>query len=270
MSFLQVQGLAKRFGESSVFEAVDFAIEKGEFVCVIGHSGCGKTTILNILAGLDVASEGVVVMDGREVAGPSLDRGVVFQGHALMPWLSVMKNVAFAVRSRWPEWNRVQVQVHSQKFIDMVGLTGAEHKKPSELSGGMKQRVGIARAFAIQPKMLLLDEPFGALDALTRGTIQDELLRICGATHQTVFMITHDVDEALLLADRILLMSTGPGARIAEIVDNPLSKPRVRQGMHHDQGYYRTRNHLVDFLVNRSKTCQLEEYRNETRRRRRN
>ena len=170
--------------------------------------------------------EGVVVMDGREVAGPSLDRGVVFQGHALMPWLSVMRNVAFAVRSRWPDWNRVQVQVHSQKFIDMVGLTGAEHKKPAELSGGMKQRVGIARAFAIQPKMLLLDEPFGALDALTRGMIQDELVRICAATQQTVFMITHDVDEAILLADRILLMSNGPGACIAEIVDNTLPEPR--------------------------------------------
>jgi nitrate/nitrite transport system ATP-binding protein len=269
MSFLQVQGLAKRFGASSVFEGVDFSIEKGEFVCVVGHSGCGKTTILNILAGLDSASAGTVIMDNREVAGPSLDRGVVFQGHALMPWLSVMKNVAFAVRSRWPAWNRVQVQVHSQKFIDMVGLTGAEHKKPSELSGGMKQRVGIARAFAIQPKMLLLDEPFGALDALTRGNIQDELVSICAATHQTVFMITHDVDEALLLADRILLMSTGPGARIAEIVDNPLPKPRARHEIHHDQRYYRTRNHLVDFLVNRSKTYQLEEYRNETRLRRR-
>ena len=270
MAFLQVQGLARRFGTSNVFEGVDFAVDKGEFVCIIGHSGCGKTTILNILAGLDSASEGVVLMDNREVAGPSLDRGVVFQGHALMPWLSVMRNVAFAVRSRWPGWNRGQVQEHSQKFIDMVGLTGAEHKKPAELSGGMKQRVGIARAFAIQPKMLLLDEPFGALDALTRGNIQDELLRICAATHQTVFMITHDVDEALLLADRILLMSNGPGARIAEIVDNPLPKPRERHHVHHDPRYYRTRNHLVDFLVNRSKTYQLEEYRNETRRRRRN
>ena len=273
MSYLQVQGLAKRYagkgGGSCIFEGVDFAVEKGEFVCIIGHSGCGKTTILNILAGLDAASAGAVIMDNREVAGPSLDRGVVFQGHALMPWLSVMRNVAFAVRSRWPGWKRAQVQLHSQKFIDMVGLTGAEHKKPCELSGGMKQRVGIARAFAIQPKMLLLDEPFGALDALTRGNIQDELVRICAATQQTVFMITHDVDEALLLADRILLMSNGPGARIAEIVDNPLPKPRERQQVHHDPRYYRTRNHLVDFLVNRSKTYQLEEYRHEARRRRR-
>ena len=173
MSFLQVQGLAKRFGTSCVFENVDFAVDKGEFVCVIGHSGCGKTTILNILAGLDSATLGEVVMDGREVAGPSLDRGVVFQGHALMPWLTVLGNIAFGVRSRWPDWSRERVREHCQKYIDLVHLTGNEAKRPSALSGGMKQRVGIARAFAIQPKMLLLDEPFGALDALTRGAIQD-------------------------------------------------------------------------------------------------
>jgi len=257
MAFLEVQGLAKTFparGETAaVFENVDFAIERGEFVCIVGHSGCGKTTILNILAGLDQASDGFVVMDGREVAGPSLDRGVVFQGHALMPWLSVEKNIAFAVRSRWPEWSAERVRAHGRKFIDMVGLTGAERKKPAELSGGMKQRVGIARAFAIQPKMLLLDEPFGALDALTRGTIQDELLGIVRATRQTVFMITHDVDEAILLADRIMLMSAGPDARIAEIVANTLERPRDRHTMHHDKQFYRLRNHLVDFLVNRAR-----------------
>ncbi len=261
MSFLQVQDLAKRYGDTTVFERVSFTMEKGEFVCIVGHSGCGKTTILNVLAGLDHASEGVVVMDNREVSGPSLERGVVLQGHALMPWLSVMSNIAFAVKSRWPDWNRIQVQTHCQKFIDMVGLTGAEHKKPSHLSGGMKQRVGIARAFAIQPKMLLLDEPFGALDALTRGTIQDELLRICAATNQTVFMITHDVDEAMLLADRILLMSNGPNAYIAEMVDNTIPKPRDRHSIHHDAQYYGIRNQLVDFLVNRSKRYQSGELR---------
>ncbi|MBV9190751.1 MAG: ABC transporter ATP-binding protein [Betaproteobacteria bacterium] len=261
MSFLQVQDLAKRYGGTTVFERVNFTMERGEFVCIIGHSGCGKTTILNILAGLDRATEGAVVMDNREVAGPSLERGVVFQGHALMPWLSAMNNIAFAVRSRWPDWNRIQVQTHCQKFIDLVGLTGAEHKKPAMLSGGMKQRVGIARAFAIQPKMLLLDEPFGALDALTRGTIQDELLRICEATNQTVFMITHDVDEAILLADRILLMSNGPGACLAEAVINPLAKPRDRHSIHHDAQYYGVRNHIVDFLVNRSKRYQSGELR---------
>jgi nitrate/nitrite transport system ATP-binding protein len=259
MSFLQIQRLGKRFGPSIVFDDVSFAIEKGEFAAVVGHSGCGKTTILNILAGLDDASAGVVIMDGREVAGPSLERGVVFQGHALMPWLSAMSNIAFAVKSRWPGWNRSRVQAHCQKFIDMVGLAGAEHKKPAQLSGGMKQRVGIARALAMQPKVLLLDEPFGALDALTRGVIQDELVRICAATHQTVFMITHDVDEAILLADKILLMSNGPNACIAEIVHNTLPRPRDRHSIHHDPQYYRIRNHLVDFLINRSKLYQTGE-----------
>ena len=258
MAFLEVQDLAKRYPApnrevATIFEEVNFAVNKGEFVCIIGHSGCGKTTILNVLAGLDTASGGTVVMDGREVAGPSLDRGVVFQGHALMPWLTVMNNIAFAVKSRWPDWNRIHVQTHCQKFIDMVGLTGAEHKKPAQLSGGMKQRVGIARAFSIQPKMLLLDEPFGALDALTRGVIQDELIKICAATHQTIFMITHDVDEAILLADRVLLMSNGPRARIAEIVENTIARPRDRDTIHKDSLYYPIRNHMVEFLVTRSR-----------------
>ncbi len=264
-SFLQVQGLAKRFtaGSEAVFEHVSFDVGKGEFVCIIGHSGCGKTTILNILAGLDRASDGNAFMEKREIAGPSLDRGVVFQGHALLPWLTVEKNIAFAVRSRWPDWTRAQVDAHVRRNIELVGLEGAGHKKPSELSGGMKQRVGIARAFAIEPKMLLLDEPFGALDALTRGTIQDELLRIVQATHQTVFMITHDVDEAILLADRILLMtnkvSAGPPARIAEIVRNTMPRDRTRLTMHHDPQYYRIRNHLIDFLVTRSRRIQAGE-----------
>ena len=258
-AFLMVQGLARTFpaprgGEPlTVFADVNFAIDKGEFVCIIGHSGCGKSTILNVLAGLDEASAGIVLMDQREVAGPSLDRGVVFQGHALMPWLSAKKNVEFAVRSRWRDARRAKVDEICQRYIDLVGLTGSEHKKPAELSGGMKQRVGIARAFAIEPKMLLLDEPFGALDALTRGVIQDELLKICAATHQTVFMITHDVDEAILLADKIMLMSNGPRARIAEIVVNTLPRDRSRHTIHKDPQYYPIRNHLVDFLVSRSK-----------------
>jgi nitrate/nitrite transport system ATP-binding protein len=255
--FLKVEGLAKRYGDAIVFDSVNFAVAQGEFVCIIGHSGCGKTTILNVLAGLESASDGHVFMDGREVAGPSLERGVVFQGHALMPWLTVRANIAFAVRSKWPEWSRAQVDEHVRKYVELVGLAQAIDKKPSQLSGGMKQRVGIARAFAIQPRMLLLDEPFGALDALTRGTIQDELLRICGQTQQTVFMITHDVDEAILLADRILLMSNGPQARVAEIVRNTMPRlsggGRQRATLHHDPQYYRIRNHLVDFLVARSK-----------------
>jgi nitrate/nitrite transport system ATP-binding protein len=253
--FLKVEALAKTYPGATepVFDGVNFEIEQGEFVCIIGHSGCGKTTILNVLAGLESASSGHVFMDRREVAGPSLDRGVVFQGHALMPWLSVRRNIAFAVRSKWPDWSRARIDEHVEKYVAMVGLSAAIDKKPAALSGGMKQRVGIARAFAIQPRMLLLDEPFGALDALTRGTIQDELLRICAETRQTVFMITHDVDEAILLADRILLMSNGPQARVAEIVKNTMSRDRVRATLHHDPQYYRIRNHLVDFLVARSK-----------------
>jgi nitrate/nitrite transport system ATP-binding protein len=192
-------------------------------------------------------------MDGREVSGPSLDRGVVFQGHALMPWLTARKNVEFAVRSRWPDADRAKIDEICNRYLNMVGLAAAADRKPSELSGGMKQRVGIARAFAIEPKMLLLDEPFGALDALTRGVIQDELLKICAETKQTVFMITHDVDEAILLADKIMLMSNGPGARIAEIVVNTLPRDRSRHTIHKDPQYYAIRNHLVDFLVSRSK-----------------
>src|SRR5574343_1370522 len=258
--FLKIEQLGKAYqSDRPVFADVSFTLERGEFVCIIGHSGCGKTTILNVLAGLDQASSGHVFMDGREVVGPSLERGVVFQSHALMPWLTVRQNIAFAVKSRWPDWKKSQVDAHVEKFVALVGLSPAIDKKPSQLSGGMKQRVGIARAFAIQPKMLLLDEPFGALDALTRGTIQDELMTIVRDTQQTVFMITHDVDEAILLADRILLMSNGsdtpagyrPGG-IAEVVVNPLPRERTRAGLHHLEGYYPLRNHIVDFLVQRA------------------
>ena len=259
--FLRIEQLSKAFAPApAVFADVSFTLDRGEFVCIIGHSGCGKTTILNILAGLDTATAGHAFMDGRELAGPSLERGVVFQSHALMPWLTVRRNIAFAVQSRWPEWNAAQVDAQVRQFVALVGLDAAIDKKPSQLSGGMKQRVGIARAFAIQPKMLLLDEPFGALDALTRGTIQDELMRIVRQTQQTVFMITHDVDEAILLADRILLMSNGRetpagwrAGNIAETVVNPLPRERTRAGLHHLDGYYALRNHIVDFLVTRAR-----------------
>jgi len=259
--YLKIERLSKAYNPAKpVFADVSFEIGKGEFVCIIGHSGCGKTTILNVLAGLDTATSGNVFMDGREVVGPSLERGVVFQSHALMPWLTVRQNIAFAVKSRWPDWNKAQVTAHVEKSVALVGLSHAIDKKPSQLSGGMKQRVGIARAFAIEPKMLLLDEPFGALDALTRGTIQDELMAIVRDTQQTVFMITHDVDEAILLSDRILLMTNGqdtdagykPGG-MAEVVVNPLPRSRTRADLHHLPGYYDLRNHIVDFLVSRAK-----------------
>ncbi|MDT8385489.1 MAG: ABC transporter ATP-binding protein [Gammaproteobacteria bacterium] len=257
--FVEVQGLAKRYpnprGEQdlTVFDNANFGINKGEFVCIIGHSGCGKSTILNILAGLDEASDGAVIMNGREVAGPSLERGVVFQNYSLLPWRNTLNNITFAVAARWPRWSREQVVEHSMKFLSLVGLKGVEHRKPSQLSGGMRQRVSIARAFATQPQLLLMDEPFGALDALTRGMIQEELLKIWEETQQTVFMITHDVDEAILLSDRILLMTNGPQARVAESVEVSIPRPRNRTDIIHHPGYYRIRNHLVDFLINRSR-----------------
>ncbi len=259
-SFLSIENLAKRFPPAkgqkdplTVFENVSFTVEKGEFVCIIGHSGCGKSTIMNILAGLDTATDGYVFMNDREVSGPSLDRGIVFQNYSLLPWLSALKNVTFAVKARHPDWSSAQVKEHSYKYLKMVHLgDGAEHRKPSQLSGGMRQRVSIARAFAIQPELLLLDEPFGALDALTRGTIQDELLDVWSSIQQTVFMITHDVDEAIYLADRILLMSNGPYARIAESVEVSIDRPRTRDTMVEDPVYYQIRNHLVHFLSRRS------------------
>src|SRR5262245_3320156 len=255
---IRVEGIAKRFvsraGEvTTVFEDLHFGIEPGEFVCIDGHSGCGKTTILNIVAGLEQASEGYVFVGGREIDGPSLDRAVVFQGHALMPWLTAAGNVAFAVRSRCPQWGKERLRAQCARYLDLVNLSGAADKHPAELSGGMKQRVGIARALAIEPKMLLMDEPFSALDALTRGVLQDEVLRICADTQQTVFMITHDVDEAILLADKIVLMTNGPHAKIAEIVRNPLPRNRTRGTIHKEPHYYTVRNHLVDFLVTRSR-----------------
>ena len=256
--FISIEGITKRFpaaggGTTTVFEDLWLSMARGEFSCIIGHSGCGKTTVLNILAGLDAPSDGAVIVDNQGIEGPSLDRAVIFQSHALLPWLTVMGNVAYAVSSKWRKWPRAEVERQAQKFIDLVGLTGAERKRPAELSGGMKQRVGIARALSIEPKIMLMDEPFSALDALTRGTLQDEVRRICIETGQTVFMITHDVDEAIYLADRVVLMTNGPNAVLAEIVDNPLPKDRKRTDFHKHPLYYGVRNHIIDFLVSRSK-----------------
>ena len=257
--FISIEGIAKRFpaaggGITTVFEDLWLSMQRGDFTCIIGHSGCGKTTVLNILAGLDVPSGGTVIVDNQAIEGPSLDRAVIFQTHALLPWRSVMGNVAYAVSSKWRKWKAPRVRERAQKFIDLVGLTGAESKRPAELSGAMKQRIGIARALSIEPKIMLMDEPFSALDALTRGTLQDEVRRICIETGQTVFMITHDVDEAIYLADRIVLMTNGPNAVLAEIVENPLPKARSRADVHRHPLYYAVRNHIIDFLVERSKT----------------
>jgi nitrate/nitrite transport system ATP-binding protein len=259
--FISIEDIARRYpattssgSQTTIFEHLWLSMSRGEFGCIIGHSGCGKTTVLNILAGLDAPSEGAVIVDGQAIEGTSLDRAVIFQSHALLPWRTVIGNVSFAVSSKWPKWDQAKVKAHAQTFIDLVGLTGSELKRPSELSGGMKQRVGIARALSITPKILLMDEPFSALDALTRGTLQDEVRRICLETGQTTFMITHDVDEAIYLADKIFLMTNGPGAVLAEIVENPLPKDRARIDLHRHPLYYATRNHIVDFLVSRSKT----------------
>ncbi|MET3353874.1 UNVERIFIED_ORG: nitrate/nitrite transport system ATP-binding protein [Xanthobacter viscosus] len=261
--FISIEGIARRYpaaggGSTTIFEDLWLQVPRGEFVCIIGHSGCGKTSVLNILAGLETPSDGVVVVDGQAIDGPSLDRAVIFQGHALLPWRSVLGNVAYAVSSRWRKAGRTEVEERAKRFIDLVGLKGNEAKKPAELSGGMRQRVGIARALSIEPKIMLMDEPFSALDALTRGTLQDEVRRICKSTGQTVVMITHDVDEAIYLADKIVLMTNGPEAMVAEVVENPLPADRRRDSIHHEPDFYTVRNHLVDFLVSRSRTFRDE------------
>jgi nitrate/nitrite transport system ATP-binding protein len=255
MAFLEIDHVTKHFpapdgrGQLCVFRDVAFAIEEGEFVTMIGHSGCGKSTLLNIIAGLERASAGGVVLEGREVARPGMDRMVVFQNFSLMPWMTVFDNVRLAVRAAQPAWTRRQVAEHVQRYVDMVGLTGAESKRPAALSGGMRQRVGLARAFSTRPKVLLLDEPFAQIDALTRGVIQDELMRMWAAMRSTVFMVTHDVDEAILLSDRIALMTSGPEARLAEIVPVKIPRPRTRAELIDDPEYLRLRTHILKFLV---------------------
>src|ERR687897_1055910 len=255
MAFLLIDHVSKYFpnpsgsGQVCIFKDATIKIEKGEFVTCIGHSGCGKSTLLNIIAGLETPTEGGIILNGREASGPGLDRMVVFQNFALMPWMTVFENIALAVRSAYPDWSREQVSAHVTKYIQLVGLKGAEDKRPTALSGGMKQRVGLARAFSIEPKVLLLDEPFAQIDALTRGSIQEELVRTWTSTRNTVFMVTHDVDEAILLSDRILLMTNGPSARIGEIIDVTIPRPRSRVTVIDHPHYYKIRNHIIHFLV---------------------
>jgi len=255
VAFLEIDHVTKHFpapdgrGEVCVFREVAFAIAQGEFVTMVGHSGCGKSTLLNIIAGLERASGGGVVLEGREIRQPGIDRMVVFQNFSLMPWMTVFENIRLAVRAAYPSWDRRRIAAHVQRYVDMVGLSGAERKRPAALSGGMRQRVGLARAFSTAPKVLLLDEPFAQIDALTRGLIQDELIRMWTAGRNTVFMVTHDVDEAILLSDRIALMTRGPEARLAEIVDVDLARPRVRAALIEDAEYLRLRTHILRFLV---------------------
>lgn len=231
---------------------VNLKIDKGEFVSLIGHSGCGKSTVLNIVAGLYQASTGGVILDGKEVNSPGPERAVVFQNHSLLPWMTCFGNVYLAVeRVFGARESKARLKERTTAALQMVGLDHAAHKHPNEISGGMKQRVGIARALAMEPKVLLMDEPFGALDALTRAHLQDELLRIVGETHSTVVMVTHDVDEAVLLSDRIVMMTNGPAATVGDIVRVELARPRDRLALANDARYHEYRTAVLEFLYQR-------------------
>jgi nitrate/nitrite transport system ATP-binding protein len=249
--YLRIENIGMSFetkkGGFVALEKIDLTIRKGEFVSLIGHSGCGKSTLLNLVAGLLMPTEGGILLAEREIAGPGPDRGVVFQNHSLLPWLTCFDNVYLAVERVFRE-KKPQLKERTHKALAMVGLTHAEAKYPHEISGGMKQRVGIARALAIEPKVLLLDEPFGALDALTRATLQDELVRIVESTGATVLMVTHDVDEAVLLSDRIVMMTNGPAARIGGVVDVDLERPRERLALAASRRYMELRTTVMDFL----------------------
>jgi nitrate/nitrite transport system ATP-binding protein len=236
-------------GEVCVFENVSIDIANGEFVSIIGHSGCGKSTLLNILAGFDSATSGEVLVDNKPIQGPGLDRMVVFQSFALMPWLTAYDNVRVAVQSAFPSWNKSEIAAHTTRYLQMMGLGDIGKKMPAHLSGGMRQRVGLARAFAVQPKALMLDEPFAQIDALTRGSIQDELIRMWDKAGATVCMVTHDVDEAILLSDRIALMTNGPNAQIAEIVSVDIPRPRTREQLIESEDYMRLRARILRFLI---------------------
>src|SRR6186713_2772021 len=241
-SFIEVQNVEMVFstkkGRFHALREIDLKVEKGEFVALIGHSGCGKSTLLNLIAGLTLPTGGVLLCDNREIAGPGPERGVVFQNHSLLPWLTCFDNVHLAVeRVFGATESKADLKRRTHEALGLVGLAHAEHKFPHEISGGMKQRVGIARALAMQPKVLLLDEPFGALDALTRARLQDELMKIVQAAGSTVLMVTHDVDEAVLLSDRIVMMTNGPEATIGEIERVALARPRDRIALAEDAAY---------------------------------
>ena len=241
--------------KKGVFKALDninLNIQQGEFVSIIGHSGCGKSTVLNLIAGLTQPTKGNLFCAGREISKPCPERAVVFQNHSLLPWLTCFENVYLAVERVFSETeNKAQLKTRTDAVLAMVGLTAAAQKRPGEISGGMKQRVGIARALSMEPKVLLLDEPFGALDALTRAKLQDELLQIVAKTESTVVMVTHDVDEAVLLSDRIVMMTNGPSATIGEILSVELPRPRNRVALAESTQYLGYRKAVIDFLYTR-------------------
>jgi len=252
-TFLEISHLTKVFpkpagGEAVIVRDFDFAIAKGEFVCLIGHSGCGKSTVLSIAAGLLEPTEGGVLVDDKEIPGPGPDRGVVFQSPCLLPWMSAFDNVMLGVEAVKPRATRAERTEIVKRYLERVGLADAMHKHPAELSGGMRQRVGLARAFALDPKVLLLDEPFGMLDSLTRFELQEALVESWAADRKTALMVTHDVDEALFLADRIALMTSGPAARLGGVLQVPFPRPRDRAAVLEHPDYYVLRERLIGFL----------------------
>ncbi|TAM43733.1 MAG: ABC transporter ATP-binding protein [Gammaproteobacteria bacterium] len=254
--FVQVENVQMVFNTRSgrfvALQDVNLNIRQGEFVSIIGHSGCGKSTLLNLVAGLTEATSGVLLLGGREIAGPGPDRAVVFQNHSLLPWLTCFGNVYLAVeRVFGRDEGRATLRKRTEDALALVGLSHAMHKYPHEISGGMKQRVGIARALAMQPKVLLLDEPLGALDALTRANLQEELMRLVAGAGTTTIMVTHDVDEAVLLSDRIVMMTNGPAATIGKILDVKLPRPRRRLDLTDDPAYNRCRSEVLKFLYER-------------------
>jgi nitrate/nitrite transport system ATP-binding protein len=254
--YIQVEGaemvFATRKGPFHALRDIRLDVAKGEFVTLIGHSGCGKSTLLNLMAGLLKPTGGVLLCDNREIAAPCPERAVVFQNHSLLPWLTCFDNVHLAVeRVFGARETGAQLQARTESALQLVGMGHAMHKRPHEVSGGMKQRVGIARALAMEPKVLLLDEPFGALDALTRAHLQDELLKIVARTKSTVVMVTHDVDEAVLLSDRIVMMTNGPAATIGEVLAVDIPRPRNRIDLAEDTAYVHYRKEVLDFLYRR-------------------
>ncbi len=238
-------------GEYVVLDNVNLTVQQGEFICLIGHSGCGKSTLLNMVSGFSQPSSGQVLLKGKPIGKPGPDRMVVFQGYALLPWLTAYENIYLAVNSVNPNMAKNEKEDIVRSHLAMVGLTEAADKLPGQISGGMKQRVAIARALSIRPEVLILDEPFGALDAITKEELQEELLKIWGQNRCTVLMITHDIDEALFLADKLVMMTNGPAANIGEVLTIPFSRPRDRSRMMEMPEYYQVRNYALDFLYNR-------------------